>query len=117
MENSILKSTKKVLGLSPDDDSFDEDVILFINSVLADLNQLGVGPVNGFTISDDAAEWVHFLGSDVRLSSVKTYVYLRVRLLFDPPQTPHVLASMKEQIQEQAWRINVVREGVAYPSE
>lgn len=111
MEQSILKSVKKTLGLTPSDDSFDEDVILHINSVFSILEQLGIGSDDGFMIEDDESTWDDFLGGDKRLSSVKTYVHLRVRLLFDPPGTSFALDAMKEQIQEIGWRLNVQREG------
>lgn len=110
METSILKSVKKVLGLEADYTAFDLDVLMHINSVFTILQQLGIGPDAGFAIEDDTATWDTFLGADPKLNSVKSYVYLRVRLLFDPPQTSFVLQSMEKQIQELEWRLNVQRE-------
>jgi hypothetical protein len=110
MSNSILESTKKVLNLSPDHDVFDQDLILHINSVLSTLNQLGIGPEQGFMIEDDTIEWAAFLGSDLRLNNVKTYVYLRVRLLFDPPTSSAAIDAIKSQISELEWRLNTQRE-------
>jgi hypothetical protein len=110
MNNSILTSTKKNLGISEDYDVFDQDVLTHINSVFSTLNQLGIGPTEGFAIEDAAATWDDFLGSDIRLNSVKTYVYLRVRLLFDPPSTSYHISALKEQITELEWRINAHRE-------
>lgn len=110
MSNSILTSTKKTLNLAEDYEAFDPDVILHINSVFSTLNQLGVGPDVGFMIEDKAPTWDAFLGSDPRLNHVKTYVYLRVRLLFDPPQTGYLVEAIKEQIKELEWRLNVQRE-------
>lgn len=110
MEQSILNSTKKILGLEPDYDVFDLDVITHINSVFSTLNQLGLGPAEGFAIEDDTADWNTFLGSDPRLNAVKTYVWLRVRVLFDPPASGYALEAMKEQIKELEWRLNVERE-------
>jgi hypothetical protein len=107
---SILDSTKKSLNLAADYTAFDEDIIMHINSVFSTLNQLGVGPVEGFMIEDKDATWDAFLGSDPRLNHVKTYVYLRVRLLFDPPGTGFTTEAMKEQIKELEWRLNVQRE-------
>lgn len=115
METSILKSTKKILGIEATYTAFDLDVITHINSAFSTLTQLGIGPINGFMIEDDTATWGDFLGtSDLQLNNVKTYVYLKVRLVFDPPQTSFHLQAIKEQIQELEWRINVHREETAW---
>lgn len=110
MENSILKSIKKILGLDSDYTVYDLDVITHINSVFSTLTQLGVGPSAGFMIEDDTATWSDFLDDDPKISSVKTYVYLRVRLIFDPPSTSYVIAALERQITELEWRLNVNRE-------
>lgn len=107
MSDSILNSTKKVLGVDADYDVFDLDILMHINSVFPTLTQLGIGPVNGFMIEDADATWWDFLGDNPNLNSVKTYVYLRVRLLFDPPSTSFVITAMQEQIKELEWRLNV----------
>lgn len=107
MSDSILKGTKKILGLAEDYDAFDLDVITHINSAFSTLAQLGVGPAEGFVLEDDTTKWAELLGSDPRLNVVKSYVYLRVRLLFDPPSTSFAIASFKEQIQEMEWRLQV----------
>ena len=107
MADSILDGVKTILGLPLDDTSFDFDVITHINTAFSTLQQIGVGPTAGFMIVDRTAEWDTFLGADTRLNSVKTYVFLRVKFLFDPPQTAHLLAAMKEQITEFEWRLNV----------
>lgn len=112
MTESILNSTKKVLGVAVDYTEFDIDIIMHINSVLATLNQLGIGPTSGLMIEDSEITWDALLLGDNRLNSVKTYVYLKVRLLFDPPATSFVITSMQEQIRELEWRLNVVSEGV-----
>lgn len=114
MTNSILDSVKKVLGVDFDYDVFDLDLTMHINSVFSTLNQLGIGPVNGFMIEDDTVTWDAFLGDDSRLNNVKTYIYLRVRMLFDPPQTAYLVTALKEHIQELEWRLNVYREGTAW---
>ena len=114
MSDSILVNTKKALGLSSDYDVFDPDVILHINSVMSTLNQLGIGPSQGFMIEDDSANWSTLLGGDPRLNNVKTYVYLRVRLLFDPPNTSYLIEAMDKQVKELEWRMNVQREGVEW---
>lgn len=110
MNESILTSTKKALGLDENYTAFDPDIIMHINSVLSTLNQLGIGPELGFMIEDKEALWDTFLGGDPRLNNVKTYVYLRVRMLFDPPQTGFHTQAMQEQIKELEWRINAQRE-------
>lgn len=117
MEQSILNSTKKVLGIDPDYTVFDLDIITGINSVFATLTQLGIGPEQGFMIEDETAEWSEFLGAtlDNNLNPVKTYVHLRVRLLFDPPTTSYHINAIQEQIKELEWRLNVYRETTAYP--
>lgn len=110
MSDSILTNTKKVLGIEADYAAFDTDIVMHINSVFSTLNQLGIGPVDGFAIEDAEATWDSFLETDLRLNAVKTYMYLRVRLLFDPPSTSYHITSLKEQIQELEWRLNVQRE-------
>jgi hypothetical protein len=110
MDDSILQSVKKVLNLAADYEAFDMDVLMHINSVFSTLNQLGVGPAPGFMIQDGGQTWSEFIGSDPRLNHVKTYVYLRVRLLFDPPSTGYHVTAMKQQIEELEWRLNVQRE-------
>jgi len=107
MSDSILTSTKKILGLAEDYTAFDLDVVTHINSVFLTLNQLGVGPVNGFMIEDAEALWTDFVGTNVKLNAVKTYVYLRVRLMFDPPANSYLITSMEKQVQELEWRLNV----------
>lgn len=114
MEQSILKSTKKVLGIDAAYTAFDLDVITHINAAFSTLTQLGIGPVNGFQIEDDTAVWGTFLGTDLQLNSVKSYVYLKVRLIFDPPQTSYHMEAIKEQIHELEWRLNVHREETAW---
>lgn len=111
---SILSTTKKILGLDENYNVFDLDVMVHINSVLADLNQLGIGPVEGFEITGPEETWDSYLGGDPNLNAVKSYVYLRVRLLFDPPGTSYLIAAMNEQVQKAEWRLNVQREGVAW---
>lgn len=114
MIESILDSTKHALNLAEDYTPFDQDIILHINSVFSTINQLGVGPDAGFMIEDKNAVWSDFLEGDLRYNNIKTYVYLRVRLLFDPPTIGYLVEAMKEQIKELEWRINVQREGVAW---
>jgi hypothetical protein len=112
MEQSILKSTKKVLQIGPDDETFDLDILMHINSAFSTLNDLGVGPEPGFAIEDDSAVWTDFLADNlVQLNRVKTFVLLHTRLLFDPPATTFHLESAKNQLEEVTWRLSVRREG------
>lgn len=110
MTNSILDSTKKILGLDAGYTAFDLDVITHINSALATLNQLGIGPENGFAITDSTSTWDEVLGAFKNYNLAKSYVYLRVRLLFDPPNTSFVLTALNEQLRELEWRLSVDRE-------
>lgn len=107
--SKILDDTKKVLGLDVTYTVFDVDILMHINSVFSTLNQLGLGPVEGFEVDEDT-EWAEFLEDDARFSNVKTYVYLRVRLLFDPPATSFHIGALEKQIDELAYRINAARE-------
>lgn len=116
MSDSILTGTKKVLGIAEDYEYFDPDILLHINSVFSTLTQLGVGPPDGFRIEDKSTLWVAYTDSDNRLNAAKTYVYLRVRLLFDPPTSSFAVASMKEQIKELEWRLNTAIEYPGTPS-
>lgn len=110
MENSILISTKKILGLAEDYTAFDLDIITHINTAFSTLTQLGVGPVEGFMIEDERAEWDDYLNDDNQLNSVRSYVFLRVRQLFDPPTTSYLIDAMEKQIEQLEWRLNVHRE-------
>lgn len=110
MAQSILNSIKKIVGLTENDTSFDVDLLIHINSVFSTLTQLGVGPEEGFEIEDTTATWESFL-PDKRYNFVKSYVYLSVRMLFDPPNTSFLGDSYKEQKNEYVYRINVLREG------
>lgn len=114
MSDSILTSTKKALGLDENYTAFDPDIIMHINSVFSTLTQLGLGPEDGFMIEDSTATWDDFLDGDLKSNSVKTYMYLRVRMIFDPPVTSFHLSAIKEQFQELEWRLNVVREETAW---
>lgn len=107
MESSILTSTKKVLGIDDEYVAFDADIIMHINSVFSTLQQLGVGPDNGFAIEDKEEVWSTYLGNKPLLNMVKSYMYMRVRLMFDPPATSFAINSMQEQINQFEWRINV----------
>ena len=107
MEDSILNSIKKLLGLTEDYTVFDPDIIIHINTFLGVLNQMGVGRP-GFTIEDDEATWEDFLGNHgVSLNEAKTYIALRVKMVFDPPSSSLVADAMNKNIEELGWRLNV----------
>jgi hypothetical protein len=110
MENSILKSTKKVLGLADGYTAFDLDVLTHINAAFSVLNDLGVGPVGGYFVEDDAAEWSSLGLPQNQLSMVRTYIYLKTRMLFDPPTTSFLIDATNKQIEQLEWRLNVNRE-------
>ncbi len=104
---SILTSTKKMLGIVEAYEHFDADLIMHINSVLSILTQMGVGPSEGFTIKDKTAMWTDFIPEGSKMESVKSYVYMKVRLIFDPPQSSSVMEAMKSMISELEWRLYV----------
>lgn len=105
---SILTSIKKLLGIAEEYEHFDTDIIMHINSAFSVLTQLGVGPEEGFRIEDASTEWSEFLYDDPRLEMVRTYVYLKVRIVFDSATlTSAVIESINRQISELEWRINV----------
>lgn len=104
---SILISIKKLLGLSEEYTQFDADVIIHINSVFLNLTQLGVGPKEGFMIEDETVYWEDFMDDAVQLQAVKSYMYLKVKLLFDLPLSASVIESMERSIAEFEWRLNV----------
>ena len=107
MEESILISIKKLLGVGSDYDHFDQDILMHINSTFMVLTQLGVGPQEGFSIVDDSATWNEFIEDRKDLEAVKSYVGLKVRVLFDPPNSSVVMESINKMINEFEWRLNV----------
>lgn len=107
MEESILTSIKKLLGITDDYTHFDQDIILQINSAFSTLNQLGVGPEAGFAIQDASTVWTEFINDD-RLNFAKTFVQLKVKLAFDPPTSSTLMDSYNRQLDELAWRLSIV---------
>ena len=105
--DSILTSIKKLLGITEEYENFDQDIIMHINSAFMILNQLGVGPKSGFSISDKSSTWDEFIPESSNLEAVKTYVHLKVKLMFDPPLSSTVIEAIKSQINELEWRLNV----------
>lgn len=111
MENSILISVKKVLGVGADCSDFDEDIIMHINSVLAILRQLAVGPEEGYAISGVEETWTDYLGDDsLHINMVKSYICAKVRTMFDAPVSSSVMDSLKRICDEFEWRANVAAE-------
>lgn len=105
MIDSILGSVKQMLGIDQSDTSFDNELIMYTNGALMVMTQLGVGPSGGFTITSASEEWTDLLGDRTDLNLVFTAIYLRVRLIFDPPQNSFLVAAIEEQITEYDWRI------------
>jgi hypothetical protein len=116
--DSILTTIKKLLGIEESDSHFDVDIITHINSVFMILNQLGIGPSEGFVIEDNMATWSDYLPDKdlVKLSAVKTFIHLKVRLLFDPPAGT-VAEHINKQLSELEWRLNVIAEETKIESE
>lgn len=104
---SILETIRKLIGGEEYGEHFDADLIIQINMAFSILTQLGVGPEDGFFITDDSAVWTDFIGDSKRLEMVKTYVYLKVKLVFDPPTNSSLYDAYDKQIKELEWRINV----------
>ena len=103
VESSILNSIKKLLGIDQKYTQFDTDIIMHINSVFMVLNQLGVGPANGFRITGPDQKWEDYITDNDNLDAVKTYIHLKVKVVFDPPLNSTVMEAHK-QIE---WRLNV----------
>lgn len=116
MNDSILISVKKLLGIDAYCDHFDTDVLMHINSVLVILNQLGVG-APGFVVTSNDETWADFLAGSTELEFVKTYVFMKVKLIFDPPQSSAAIESMNRVISELEWRINVAVDPGKTPTE
>ena len=104
---SILSSVKKLLGIEAEYEHFDQEIILIINGALMTLNQIGVGPNEGFLIHDKEATWEDFIGDRTDIEAVKMFVYFKTRLVFDPPQMGYLVDAITKQIEELSWRLNV----------
>ena len=107
MMDSILTSVKKLLGVGEEYTHFDDDIIMHINSVIFILTQIGIGPSEGFAITSKDQTWNDFLQGRINIESVKSYVYLKVRLLFDPPSNSFLVEAIERQISEYEWRLNI----------
>ena len=108
--DSILNSVKKMIGISEECTDFDIDIIMHINSVFMILCQIGIGPINGFSISDSYSKWSDFIEDNLKLEAVKSYTYLKVRMLFDPPTSSAVADAINKNIAELEWRMHVIAE-------
>lgn len=107
MDQSILDSIKKLLNIEPDDTSFDDEILIHINSAFSTLRQVGVGPDAGFSISNKTDLWFAFLNGVNYLNDAKTYVYLSVKLVFDPPAQSFVIDSLNARMKELEWRLYI----------
>ena len=108
MDDSILIAIKKLLGIGEDDEQFDPDILMHINSVFMILTQIGVGPESGFSIQDDSSKWADFVSDINKIEAIKSYIYLKVRLLFDPPTSSSTMEAINSLISELEWRLNVI---------
>lgn len=107
MNESILATIKKMLGLDPSYTPFDTEIIVHINSAFMVLRQLGVGPKSGFSITGSTETWSDFIGDNGLLEALKSFIYLKVRTVFDPPSSSVAMEAMQEQLNEYVWRLNV----------
>lgn len=110
MEDSILKSTKKILNIKDDYTAFDLDILTHINATFAVLSQIGIGPTSGYIIDDDTATWTDLALPTDQLNMIKTYIYLKVRMLFDPPSTSFHIEATTKQLDEYLQRLSYLRE-------
>lgn len=109
MEQSILQSMKKLLGIVPEYTAFDDQILLDINAAFSTLHQLGIGPEEGFEIVDGTTTWDSVV-TEPRFNSIKSYVGMKVKLMFDPPTSSFALDALKNQIAEYEWRITSEKE-------
>lgn len=109
MDEQILTSIKKLLGIYEENTDFDTDILIHINSVITILNQLGIGPDECFTVDEDTT-WNDYLGDNEKINSVKSYIYLKVKLIFDPPMSSAIKEANKQMIDELEWRLNLYHE-------
>ena len=112
MQDSILMTIRKLVCGNPYADHFDTDLLVHINACFSILNQLGVGPENGFVVTDETQSWSSYIADNYILNMVKTYVTLKVKKIFDPPLTSSVLEAMDKEISQLEWRLNVAVEPI-----
>ena len=111
-DQSILTSVKKLLGIDESYTVFDDDIVMHINSTFGTLHQLGVGPGVPYFIEDKTEKWEEFLTTALTLNSVKSYIFVKVKLLFDPPATSFAIEALERQVSEFEWRLQVAAEEV-----
>lgn len=110
VKDSILQSTKKLVGIEADDDAYDLDIMTHINTAFATLYQAGVGPLDGFIVEDGISTWSQFIGNKMEIQGVKSFVFFSVKLAFDPPPNSFGLDNIKNQLTELIWRLNVAED-------
>lgn len=104
--DSILNTIKKLLGIDSEDDNFDIDIIAIVNSIIPALSQMGIGPRNGFIVTSDKDKWTDYItDNSINLEGVKTYLYLKTKLLFDPPTNSTVIDAFNKNLNELEWRM------------
>ncbi len=111
LQSSILNTIKQMLGIDETFNGFDPEITIDINSALMNLHQIGIGPSDGFQIASESDAWEDLTVDVSQLNGIKTYIYLKTRLLFDPPSNSFLVQSIEKQIQELEWRLNVNAEG------
>ena len=117
MDESILNTIKKMLGPDEGYDVFDTELVIHINTAIATLTQIGVGPPQGFRITGAGETWTDYLGSDEGLENVKTYIYCKVKMIFDPPTSSFVMKALQDTCDELVWRLNVAVDPGNYRTE
>ena len=109
-DQSILLSIKKLLNIDDDDPAFDTDITILINNEFMTLQQLGIGPEEGFSINEGETVWTDFSTDATLLETVKAYIYMKVRMIFDPPASSVVADAINSRIHELEWRLNIQAE-------
>ena len=117
MSDSVLTSMKATLNLDNADESFDIEIVVFINALLSELNAIGIGPAYGFEIADETKTWTEFLGDEMRINMAKSWMYLRLRLIFDPPETGPLTTAIENQATRAYWYLSTFREVQIAPYE
>ena len=107
MEESILQTVKATIGITSDQTHFDSEILMHINSIIAKLNQIGIGPTEGFRVEDESSDWSSFIGDDPNLDMVKDYISISVKLAFDPPSNSFAIDSLRKITDEYEWRLSV----------
>lgn len=107
MLESILHTIKKMLGIPPQDEAFDAEILVFINTAISSLHQLGVGPAESILVVDEETEWADLIADEIILPMVQSYIYMSVRLVFDPPGTSYIIEALVKQKEELAWRLEI----------